>query len=113
MKGGKKMPYVIITALWPSDKSDETAKMFFEVMKKYPPDDSLGTPVVPAAFNSTLQGIKAITITEAKKGKLEDLLIRVGNVLAMYRNIQGYEAQVETYSTLEEALGSIGLSLPA
>jgi hypothetical protein len=107
------MPYLIVTASWPSDKSDEVAKMFFEEMKKYPPDDSLGTPVVPAAFISTLQGIKAMVVIEVKKGKLEDLLTREGNALAMFRNIPGYEAQVETYSTLEEALGTIGLNLPA
>ena len=112
-KGGKKMPYLIITTSWPSDKSDEAAKKFFEVMKKYPPDSKLGTQVVPAAFTRTLQGIKAIVITEVKKGKLEDLLTRVGKMLAMYRTIPGYEAQVDTYLTLEEALGTIGMSPPA
>jgi hypothetical protein len=107
------MPYLIVTASWPSDKSDEVAKMYFEEIKKYPPDDSLGTQVVPAAFSRTLQGIKAIVITEVKKGKLEDLLIREVNALAMFRTIPGYEAQVDTYLTLEEALGTIGMSPPA
>jgi hypothetical protein len=106
------MPYLFVTTSFPSDKSDEVAKKYFEVIKKYPPDDSLGTQVVPAAFTRTLQGIEAIVVIEAKKGKLEDLLIREGNALAMFRTIQGYEAQVETYMTLEEALGSIGMSLP-
>jgi hypothetical protein len=107
------MPYLIVTASWPSDKSDEVAKMFFEEMKKYPPDDSLGIPVVPAAFTRTLQGIEAMVVIEVKKGKLEDLLTREMNALAMFRNIQGYEAQVEIYMTLEEALGTIGMSPPA
>jgi hypothetical protein len=33
-------------------------------------------------------------------------------MLAMYRSIPGYEAQVDTYLTLEEALGTIGMSPP-
>ncbi|MBI4764282.1 MAG: hypothetical protein HY787_06735 [Deltaproteobacteria bacterium] len=107
------MPYLIVTTSWPSDKTDAAAKKFFEVMKKYPPDNKLGTQVVPAAFSRTLQGIKAMVITEVKKGKLEDALTRVGKMLAMYRTIPGYEAQVETYMTLEEALGTIGMSLPS
>jgi hypothetical protein len=106
------MPYLIVTSSWPSDKSDETAKKYLEVITKYPPDDSLGTEVVPGAFSSTLQGIKAITIIEVKKGKLEDLLTRERKALSMFRTIQGYESQVETYMTLEEAFGSIDMSLP-
>jgi hypothetical protein len=106
------MPYVIETVTYPSCKADEVAKKYFEVMQQFPPDDSLGTQVVPVAVTRNLQGIKVIAITEVKKGRLEDLLIRLGNALAMFRTIPGYEAQVETYFTLEEALGTIGMSLP-
>ncbi len=83
------------------------------MLKEYPHEDTLGTRVVPTAFKRTLQGEKVISITEVNKGKLEDLLIRAMKMLAMFRNIEGCEAQVETYMTTEEALGVMGMSLPA
>jgi hypothetical protein len=106
------MPYLIVTASYPSHKADVVAKKYLEVLKKYPPDNKLGSLVVPVAVTRNLQGIKAMVITEVKKGKLEDAMTRVGNELAMYRSIEGYEAQVETYFTLAEALESIGMNPP-
>jgi hypothetical protein len=71
-----KMPYIITTSMYPSDKGEEVAKRYLEAMAKYPPDASLGTQIVPAAVKTTLQGIKVIGITEVKKGKYEDALTR-------------------------------------
>jgi hypothetical protein len=106
------MPYIITTTLYPSDKVTDVAKMYLEAIKKYPPDESLGTTIVPAAVIATLQGIKVITIIEVKKGKLEDAQTRMANIMAMFHSIQGYEYSMETYLKVEEALGVIGMSLP-
>ena len=80
--------------------------------KKYPDDNKLGARLVPAATKGTLEGIETISITEVKKGKLEDYLTRVGNMLAMFNNIQGVTSQVDIYMTTEEAYMSIGMSPP-
>ena len=66
------MPYIITTALYPSDKAPEVAKRYLEAMQKYPIDDSLEGPVVPAAVKGTQQGIKVMIISEAREGKLEE-----------------------------------------
>jgi hypothetical protein len=89
------------------------AKMYLEAIKKYPPDESLGTTIVPAAVIATLQGIKVITIIEVKKGKLEDAQTRMANIMAMFHSIQGYEYSIETYLKVEEAMGLIGMRRPA
>ena len=34
--------------------------MYLKAITKYPHDDSLGTPVVPVAVKTTLEGIKVI-----------------------------------------------------
>jgi hypothetical protein len=112
MKRRQKMPYIITTALYPSDKATDVAKRYLEAINKYPPDDSLGTTIVPAAVIATLQGIKVLTITDVKKGKLEDAQTRWANILAMFHNIHGYESSMETYMKIEEAMGVIGMSLP-
>jgi hypothetical protein len=107
------MPYIVTTTLYPSDKVDEVVKVFLDSLKKYPPDDTIGTRVVPSAVTRNLQGIKSIAITEVKKGRLEDAVIRTANILSMYNTVQGYEGSFEVYLTIEEALGTIGMSLPA
>jgi len=103
------MPYIFITSVYPSDKVNEVAKRYLEAITKYPPDDSLGTQLVPAAVITTLQGIKTIGIIEVKKGKLEDAGTRVANMMAMFFSIPGFEYTIERYATLEEAMKAIGM----
>jgi hypothetical protein len=101
--------YIIVTSLYPNDKAKEVADIFVKAMTKYPPDANLGTPIVPVAVLTTLEGIKTINISEVNKGKLEDALAFAANRLAMFSEIQGYRYKVETYMNLEEAMKTIGM----
>jgi hypothetical protein len=103
------MPYIVIDTKYPADKADEVAKAYLEVLKKYPPDDSLGTEVVPVATKATLQGVRGFAVSEVKEGKLEAAFIRSANVMAMFRNIPGYEYTIDVYLTAGEALATIGM----
>lgn len=103
------MSYIFTTVLYPGDKATEVAKRYLEALTKYPPDDSLGTEIVPAAVTTTLQGIKVIAITEVKKGKLEDAMGRTAKMMDMFYSIQGFEYTMERYATLEEAMKIIGM----
>jgi hypothetical protein len=103
------MSYIFTTSLYPSDKAVEVAKKYVEAITKYPPDDSLGTQLVPAAVTTTLQGIKVIGIIEVKKGKFEDQMNKIQNMMAMFHSIQGFEYTVERYATVEEAMKTIGM----
>ena len=78
------MPYLIITATYPSDKGQEVANMYLEAIAKYPPDENLATEVVPAAVKATNQGLKALTIMDVKKGKLEEAMARMVNFESMF-----------------------------
>jgi len=106
------MPYVITTSTYPTDKATEVAKKYFEIMQKYPPDENLGTPVVPGAVKTTNQGITVMIITEVKAGKLEEALNRSINAGAMANDIVGFEYSVDVYMTVEEALATLGMSSP-
>jgi hypothetical protein len=101
--------YILTTSIYPNDKATEVAKMYGTMMTKYPDDASLGNRVVPVAVRVTLQGIKVITVTEIKKGKLEDAMTFITNRLAMFMNIPGYRYSIKTLMNLEEALKSIGM----
>jgi len=104
--------YLITTSMYPSEKAPEVAKKYFEVLKKYPPDENLGKQLVPAAVKTTQQGIRVMGITEVKEGKLEESLTRVGNMMAMLISIPGFEYTMDVHFTITEALATIGMSLP-
>ena len=101
--------YLFTTSLYPNDKAKEAANMYIKAMAKYPPDVSLGTPIVPGAVLATSQGIKVIHIFDVKKGKLDDAMALAVNRMVMFYDIQGFRVTFETYLNLEEALKFIGM----
>ncbi|MBA7622651.1 hypothetical protein ES703_30029 [subsurface metagenome] len=106
------MPYLVSTACWPSDKGDEVVKKAIEVIQKYPPDLSLGEPVVPNAIKASPEGMRAMSITEVKEGKLEAALKRATDVFVMYQPIAGFEWSVDIWFTVAEAYTAIGKTPP-
>ncbi|MHA2111759.1 MAG: hypothetical protein ACXAC6_11465 [Candidatus Hodarchaeales archaeon] len=106
------MPYIFTTAWYPTDKSTEVAKRYFEMLEKYPTDEALGKMLVPAAVTTTKQGVKVIVVSEAKEGKLEEALTYTGNQMAMFQDIVGFEYATRVYSVVTEALAMLGMSLP-
>jgi len=106
------MPYIIVTSLYPSDKTTEVAERYLEAISKYPPNENLATQLVPAAVKGTHQGLQVLAIEEIKKGKLEEAYIYFVSMMAMFHSIQGFEYKIDIYLKVEEALGVIGMSLP-
>jgi len=107
------MPYLIGFMKWPTDKTDELVKKAFEVVKKYPEDRSLGEPVIPNAFKGGLEGMRSITITEVKKGKLEEAITRSREMAMMYAaSVEGFEYSIEVWATQVEGWSSIGKTAP-
>lgn len=106
------MAYLVTTSLYPSDKAMEVAERYLEMLKEYPPDEALGTQVVPAASKTTHQGVKVLGVTEVKQGQLEAAMERVQNALAMFLNIPGFEYSIDIYATAAEAMATIGMKLP-
>ena len=103
--------YIITTSVYPSDKATEVGKKYLEMLKKYPPDETLGS-IIATAVKTTEQGIRVLTVREVKEGKLEQSLQRVGDALAMFLSIVGYEYSIDVYFSVAEALPFIGMSLP-
>ena len=101
--------YLIVTSIYPNDKSKEVANTYVEAMTKYPDDASLATPVVPVAVHAVLEGIKIIMVHDIKKGKFEEAWALIDARMGMFLDIQGFRYTFETYANLEEALRTIGM----
>ena len=104
--------YIVTSSFYPSDKAMEAAKKYLEMLKKYPPDPTLGAEVVPAAVKTTEHGIKVINFVEVKKGKLEAAYDRAINEMAMFLSIVGFEYSIDIYASVAEAFTTVGMSLP-
>ena len=64
-------------------------------MKKFPTDESLGETVVDAVTTATKDGLKTVSVSVPKKGKLEESLTRINAMMAMFQPIQGFSYLIE------------------
>ncbi len=106
------MPYIFVYTWYPSHKVEEVVKVYLEMLKKFPEDESLGELIIPAAVNTGCEGLKSLAVTKVKEGKLEDALTRVGTQMVMFQSVEGFEYSIEVWSTVEEAMTAIGKSMP-
>ena len=106
------MPYLVVFTRWPSDKVPEVVKKSIEVTRKFPEDTSLGEAIVPNAIKGSMEGMRTLSVTEVKKGKLEDAIDRAVAMLVMYQSVEGFEYSLEIWRTVEEAYAAIGQKPP-
>ncbi|MHA2280441.1 MAG: hypothetical protein ACXAC5_06290 [Promethearchaeota archaeon] len=86
---------------------------YLEIMKKYPPDSTVGTIVIPFMVNSTPEGTHTFTVTEVKEGKLEQAIKDASrNMLEFGAGIEGLKYQIRTYLTAPEGMSIINLGMP-
>ena len=108
----KFMVYLLSTVWFPPVKGEEVGKKLLEVVRKYPEDKSIGKTVLAGALMRTKYGIKGISIYEVKEGKLDVALERVGDILAIYSEIEGVNSRIDTMATLVESMDAVGLKAP-
>jgi hypothetical protein len=103
------MPYVITRCWYPHHIADDVAKKYLEVIQKYPPDESIAKPVIPAAITSTREGIEVLSVDEVERQRIGDALERSVVFMTEFRNIPGLNYEIKSWSTVEEGLARIGL----
>lgn len=106
------MPYIWVTAWYPSHIRDEVIKKWVESRRKFPEDPSLSEIVVSVANKSTKDGVKVVSIAKVKEGKLQEALTRTGRTMIMFQDIEGFEYKTELYATIEESMEALGVKMP-
>ena len=106
------MPYLMTTSIYPTDKAKQVGEKYMEMLAKYPPDENLTKELVPAAVKTTHDGVKVMLIAETKEGKLEEAYNRTANQMVVFIDIVGFEYTIDVYMKVEEALATIGMSVP-
>jgi len=106
------MVYLFLEVWYPPGQESKAGSKYLEVMKKYPPDLSVGEATIPFAVNTTPEGIHTITVTNVKKGKLEQAIKDATRDMLEFSGIEGMRYQIRTYLTAVEAMGLIKLQMP-
>ena len=96
------MVYVFIKAWYPTHKASEVTKIYTEVLKKYPPDKTLGEFIVPVSAKATKDGIETLAIYKPKEATLVPVLRRFMEAMANYNDIDGYEYAIEVWAGTED-----------
>jgi hypothetical protein len=105
------MPYLATTSYYPPSKIDELIKTYFEVLTKYPHDDSLGETVMQGVTR-TKMGMKAILVINVKEGSLQKAITLIEKQSVMFRNIEGFTSRTEIWATMEEGYAQLDMTPP-
>ena len=106
------MPYIVTTGWYPTHIEKEITEKYFEVVKQFPFDRSLGRDTIPVAITTNKNGVKMFSVMEVKEGKLEDALTWCSKRMLLLQNIKGWEYKVRVWVTIVEALELSGISSP-
>lgn len=101
------IPYIVSTTWYPLFLADKVAQRYLETLQKYPIISEIKR-VVPAAVATTKKGIEVFIVDEVKRedvGKANDYLAKF---LVEFRDIEGFNYQIRSLSTLSEAMKYIG-----
>ncbi len=105
------MVYVVTELMSPHGKNAEVAKKWFESLKKFPPDPSIGK-TLNVLIRATDEGIHVLGIGQPAEGKLEEFIKRTYEGNEMYTTIEGVKYEIKTYLDYKEAYKVLGMEPP-
>ncbi|MFW9940555.1 MAG: hypothetical protein ACFFFT_05905 [Candidatus Thorarchaeota archaeon] len=102
------MPYLISFVWYPLSQSDTVAQRYLEMLQKLPVISSIKR-IVPAATAATKEGIEAIVVDEVKREDLGEANDYLSRFLIEFRDIEGFNFHIRSFSTVSEALAYVGM----
>jgi hypothetical protein len=106
------MPYIVISGWYPTHLIKEATDAYMGMLKQMPFDRSLGKETIPVALSSSKSGVKFQSVMDVKEGKLQEAMTWAGKRMIPFQSIKGVEYKMRIWSTIVEALETIGMSLP-
>jgi hypothetical protein len=109
------LPYIVIFVKCPSHIIGKFTQKALEAVKKnlFPDDESLQELRVRSAWKTTEDGVRFLSVTSVKEGKLEEALKLVNKEIIYYSDIEGFESSVEVWGTWQEGFEAMGLEIPS
>ena len=102
------MPYIISHAYYPPTQAEKVGKRYLDTFKKLPLISSIKR-VIPAAVTSSEKGIEVMMVDEVKTESQGEAINYLAKFLIEFRDIEGFRYSIHSWSTLNEAMGYIGM----
>ena len=106
------MVLLMTISRYPAHKQVEVQNRFFEVVNKYPEDETIMKRIVQLGVRVTFEGYEVMNLYDIPEGKYTEAFNRTASNLHEYSNIEGYTAEIRTYLSGAEAFKIIGKKLP-
>jgi hypothetical protein len=106
------MAYIVTFVKYPSHKGIEVGKQYIKAIQQFPPGKTPGKVVIQAAVRSTTEGIDVFSITQVKEGEFEVAWRFIGDMMALFLEIEGLEYSMGIWAEVQDALELVGLKLP-
>ena len=106
------MSIMFIENQYPLHKNKEVLAAWLKAIEKYPQPEGLFTTLVDTAVSSDKNGLKVISAHLINPGKYEEASAYWRKFLTEFFDIEGYSYEFSNWSTIEEAMESIGQQAP-
>jgi hypothetical protein len=108
------MPYIVVFMKCPSHVLRPFVNKAIEAYQKnlFPDDESVQQVIVQSAGKITEDGVRFLSVTLVKEGKLEEAWNSAMKEMVHYSEIEGVESSVEVWATVQEGLQSLGIEIP-
>jgi len=106
------MPIIFIENQYPLHKNKEVLAVWLKAIEKYPQPEGLFTTLVDTAVSSDKNGLKVLSAHLINHGKHEEASAYFRKFLTEFFDIEGYTYEFSNWSTIEEAMESIGQQTP-
>ena len=106
------MPIIFIENQYPLHKNKEVLAAWLRALEKYPRPDGLFTTLVDTAVSSDKNGLKVLSAHLINPGKYDEASAYLRKFMTEFFDIEGYSYEFSNWSTIEEAMESIGQQTP-
>jgi len=106
------MPIIFIESQYPVNKNKDVLAAWLKGLEKYPRPDGLFTPLVETAVKSDKMGLRVLSAFQINPGKYDESSAYFAKFMTEFFDIEGYSYEIRTWSTIEEAMESIGEKVP-
>ncbi len=106
------MPIIFIENQYPLHKNKEVLAAWLRAIEKHPQPEGLFTTLVDTAVSSDKNGLKVLSAHLINPGKYEEASAYLHKFMTEFFDIEDYSYEFSNWSTIEEAMGSIGQQAP-
>lgn len=106
------MPIIVIDARYPASKNQEVLTTWLGALEKFSRPEDVFAPLIENAVSSNHKGIRVFSAFQTNPGKYEAAMAYFGKFMASFFHIENYYYDMSTWMTIEEAMESIGATMP-